>query len=132
MLQKDFNDSGEDAISHLPARLPAGMTDRELLTYVELITEAQAVPPCRVCGGALAVVGIGGGKSTEWACPSASRASREAARMEPRRIADAHYRDSRWSQYREEASYVRELINRFRTLLATDSATDTPGTSANG
>jgi hypothetical protein len=119
MTPEDCSQTADDIIPHLPPRLPVEMSDTELLEYVELVSDARAVPPCRVCGGVLSVVRIGGGKSTEWACPVASRASSEATRMDARRVADAHYRDSRWSQYRDELNYARELARRFRTRLAT-------------
>jgi hypothetical protein len=119
MSQEDCTQTANDVIPHVPKHLPAGLPDAELLRYVELITEALAVPSCRVCGGLLSVVRIGGGKSTEWACPAASRDSREATHMDARRVADAHYRNSHWVQYREEHSYVRELAERFRKLSPT-------------
>lgn len=119
MFQEDSPQTADAAIPHLPQRQPVEMSDVELLEYVELMADARAVPPCRVCGGALSVIRIGGGKSTEWACPVASRASSEATRMDTRRVADAHYRDSHWSQYREEYSYARELAVRFRKHFAT-------------
>lgn len=64
---------------------------------------AEAVPPCPVCGEALGIVQIGGGRPTVWACSSDT----------PDRD---HYMRSRFEQRRGGDSRVVELIRRYREL----------------
>ncbi len=80
------------------------------------------VPACRVCGGELSIQSVGGGEPTVWACSDleADPAQPGHLRRKPgRTVADSHYSQSRWVDYRQGGdSVVMELLD----LLAADAA----------
>lgn len=55
-----------------------------------------AAPPCRICGGELSLERAGGGNPSVWRC--AGRV--EGGYAPGRKIADQHYKDSEWTDYR--------------------------------
>jgi hypothetical protein len=112
----------EDLLPHLSGHSAVSLTDDELLDHLERVARAQAVPPCRVCGGQLVVVAIGGAKPTVWACPAAREPEGVYLKWEARAALRGHYNASQWNQYREENSYIGELVERFRKLRAQSSS----------
>lgn len=82
------------------------------------------VPPCRVCGDALTITSIGGGRATEWACghlepdPDAVAGGPDLRVKAGRGTGSAddnrHYERSRFVDYRHEDADVIELIRRFK------------------
>jgi hypothetical protein len=112
----------KDLLRHLPGHRAGSLTDDELLNHLERVARAQAVPPCRVCGGKLVVVAIGGAKPTVWACPAAREPEGVYLKWEARAALKGHYNASQWTQYPEENSYVGELVERFRKLRAQASS----------
>jgi len=73
------------------------------------------VPPCRVCGGELSIASVGGGEPTRWACSEYEDdpdVHGQLRRKPDRSMADAHYGDSRWVDYRQGGdSDVIELLD---------------------
>lgn len=119
----------EGLLPHLPGHNAPSLPDDELLNHLERVARAQAAPPCRVCGSKLMVVAIGGHKSTVWACPNALQPAEGHLTWKARQLLRDHYNISQWVQYREENSYILELVERFRELKA-NAPTETSEASA--
>lgn len=83
---------------------------------------AEPVPPCRVCGRELTVQSSGGGNATTYGCsgliPDPADPENSLIRDPNRTIADKHYSDSKWTQYRSGDTEVIALIDAFEALVA--------------
>lgn len=95
------------------------ISDGDLITGLEHIYQATAVPPCRVCGGVLSIQSMGGGQPTVWACdPKEWPDDGEPFYKPGRSFIDDHYERSHWTDYRQGGdSKVMELIRRYRALI---------------
>lgn len=76
---------------------------------------APKVPPCRLCGGELSIQSVGGGGPTVWACSDVEADPAQPGhhrRKSGRSIADSHYSESRWVDYRQGGdNIVIELLD---------------------
>ncbi len=101
------------------------LSDADLVTLEKRYT-ASEVPPCHVCAGPLTVASMGGGCSTIWACSGMvddPNHPGELIREPGRKIADDHYRISRWTEHRSGDSDVLAVIAEVRAFRATTGAT---------
>lgn len=93
------------------------LTNDELIARLTARYKPTEIPPCRVCGGPLTCVAAGGGRPTEWACTGREYdpdTNEYIGWKEDRRAADDHYRESRFTDYRQGGDDdVMDLIRRF-------------------
>jgi hypothetical protein len=100
-------------------RPPDQLTDDELVARVKHRNKATEIPPCRICGGPLEVQAAGGGHPTVYACSTQEDDPDNPDRLrykEGRKVADDHYRDSRFEDPRHTDPSARELARRFEVL----------------
>lgn len=103
------------------------MTDIEnriALTNEEIMEAAQevvnrytpeSIPPCRVCGEQLSMQAAGRGP-TIYACSGTFEDEDGRTRYrEGRSVADEHYSNSRWEQYRHGDRLVIKLVEQLLT-----------------
>ena len=74
---------------------------------------AEPVPPCRVCGGPLAMQRSG--EPAEWACAAMTGNIKSYAEDDP---GWRHYKESGWTQWRAGDPEVIALLDRAATLEA--------------
>lgn len=86
-----------------------GAIQPDELAALEARYTPEPVPPCRVCGKALAIQQAGGGRPTVWGCPEPGDMSTWNG------PGASHYQESRWTQYRRGDDDVLRLINQYRT-----------------
>lgn len=86
-----------------------GAIQPDELAALEARYTPEPVPPCRVCGKALAIQQAGGGRPTVWRCPEPGDTSTWNG------PGASHYQESRWTQYRRGDDDVLRLINQYRT-----------------
>lgn len=92
------------------------MTDDEIMeTAQELVNRytPETIPPCRVCGEKLSMQAAGCGP-TIYACSGMYEDESGRTRYrEGRSVADEHYSNSRWEQYRHGDRLVMKLLHQL-------------------
>ena len=99
-------------------------SDAEIVTALVKRYRASIIPPCRVCGAKLSAQRCGGGEPTIWACSHYEDDPGRPGYCRPkadRSIADDHYSQSEYTDYRQGGDdVVIEAIRRWRPDLAVE------------